>query len=75
MKGFHHSCLLTCLSSRSKEWGGVGEGGPESCPGVWGEEERLRAVVSAPGDNQPMAGLVPQRISSELPDRQPADWF
>ena len=75
MRGFPHSCLLTCLSSIRKGWGGVGEGGPESFLGFWGEGEKLRVVVSSPGDNQPMAGLVPQRISSELPDRQPADWF
>ena len=36
MKGFHRSCLLTCLSGGSMGWGGVGEGGPESGPGVWG---------------------------------------
>ena len=59
MKGFHHSCLLTCLSSRSKGGAAWGRAVPSLALGFWGEEERLRVVVSAPGDNQPMAGLVP----------------
>ena len=46
MKGFHHYCLLTCLSGRSLGWG---RAVPNLALGFGGEEERLRVVVSSPG--------------------------